>query len=260
MLRQFVAHGITGLGQGHSLQEDFGRTGRLDGTIRTNPLVHFGLGGAENGDMDLVTLAQDIGIGSLRAVRRAENLQRAARKQGMSINVSSGLLCCFRYRRFTRSLGFGSRFISSCRRHFGLIRGHFGSRDHRGNGRTTRLGSSFTNSSSIARLFGLHLVQDSRYTALIGRILLRRNVVHIDSVLQQTGTDLRFVQAAFLQFCLGHRHQVGGLGHYRTRQRRQRDNRQEENNCDFSHILITVFYDLSLFRQFNLQKYEEISE
>ena len=90
VLGQLGADGLASLGQGEALEEDLGGAGGLDGAVGADSLVNLGLGRAEDGDVNLVAFAQDVGVGSLGTVCGAEDIQRLAGKEGVTVNAVTG--------------------------------------------------------------------------------------------------------------------------------------------------------------------------
>ena len=206
---QIVGYDVASLSQRHTLEEDLCSTGRVDATIGRDALVDVGLRRAEDRDMDFVTFAQHVGVGSLGAVGGAVHIHRGAGEQRMSIDV---VTFGFRHVVLFESLvqgRFGSGF-AKCR--LGYVFGAGGHAGFAAGGLGVYRAGAFTGSLSAfiacgfgsLGLFGLHLIEYVDDTCLIASIFRRRNVVHVDSILQESSAHFGLFKTAFLQFASCH--------------------------------------------------------
>ena len=202
--RKAGADGRAGLGDRQALEEYLGGTRRLDGTVGVDTLVDLGLGGAEDGDVHLVALAQYVGVGGLGTVSRAEHVHRRAGEQGVPVDVVPG--------------GRGHVVLLQ-----GLLEGCLGG-GLAGSGLGGILGGGHDLGpagggscggdlgNGLGRgLLGLHLLDDLHHPALVLGIVGGGNGIHVYAVLQQAGLHLGHRQAALLELGLAHGHD-GGLG------------------------------------------------
>ena len=170
------------------------------------------LRGAEDGDVNLVAFAQDIGVRGLGAIGGAENIHRCAGEERMAIDViASGggdmvLGQSLLQSSFSCSLSDGGLWHGGRRcGHRGLAATAWG--DGSGSSATfvgIIVGGEFRDrflcGFRFFRFFSLHLVEDGDDTALVAGIFGGRDVVHIDAVFQKAGAYLSLVEASFLQF------------------------------------------------------------
>ena len=190
---QTRTNGSTSLSHRQSLQEYLRGTRRLNRAISIYALVNLRLRRAEDRDMHLVPLAQDIRIRSLRTIRSAEHIHRRTRKERMAIDIIASSRRNFIYHKSILERRLSSRLTRSSLRCIPSSGHHI---------HATR--SCSRRICLCSRLLSLHLVQDFHHPTLIVRILRRRDVIHINTVLYQTSTHLRQCQSTSLQLILSH--------------------------------------------------------
>ena len=161
--------------------------------------------------MHLISLAENVGIRSLGAVGGAEDFQILTGEKGVAVNI----VACGG-RNIVLDQGLLQSSLRGCFAHGALRR--FRSRLHHARGRCRlicRCGAGYGSfGSSLSVFLRLHLVQDGNDTILIGGIICRADSVDVDSAFEQSCPDFSLIQAALVEFSLGHCNHSGVLRHH----------------------------------------------